>query len=186
LLRLSMNYLKEKDGAWRQRRIEECDKIREEEKIDRLAVTREKKKGYGINKISKDENLKIKRRTEERLDVAKAKENLWKRFREGKEDNEMEDEELKAWEAIKKSVLELEEKGGEWKSTGRDISKIILKEKFVSKTRREDPPEVEQNSLKTKEGRVEQVLEKSVDAESKHKFESGKMMDKSEYVSVSG
>ena len=38
LLRLSMNYLKEKDGAWRQRRIEECDKIREEDKRDRMAV----------------------------------------------------------------------------------------------------------------------------------------------------
>ena len=115
LLRLSMSYLKEKDGAWRQRKIEECDRIREEEKRDRLAVTREKKKRYGINKLSKEENQKIKTRTEERLEVAKAKENLRKRFREGNEDTEMEEEELKAWEAIKKSVVELEEKGGDWK-----------------------------------------------------------------------
>ena len=143
--------LKEKDGAWRQRRIEECDKIREEEKRDRLAVTREKKKRYGINKISKDENLKIKRRTEERLDVAKAKENLWKRFRDGKEDKEMEDEELKAWEALKKSVVELEEEGGEWKTAGRDISSLILSEKLVIKARREDTPEVEQFCINTGE-----------------------------------
>ena len=84
LLRLSMKYLKEKDVAWRQRRIEECDKIREEDKRDRLAVAREKKKRYGINKISKDENTKIKKRTEERLDIAKAKENLWKRLGTGR------------------------------------------------------------------------------------------------------
>ena len=32
LLRLSMNFLKEKEGGWRQRRIEECDRIREEER----------------------------------------------------------------------------------------------------------------------------------------------------------
>jgi hypothetical protein len=81
LLRLSMGYLKEKDGAWRQRKIEECDRIREEEKRDRLAITREKKKRYGINKLSKEENQKIKTRTEERL-VDRA-ERLLKRGRTG-------------------------------------------------------------------------------------------------------
>ena len=42
--------------------------------------------------------------------------------------------------------------------------------------------------MKNKEGRVKQVLEKSVEVEteSEHKFESGKKMDKSEYLSGSG
>ena len=56
LLRLSMNFLKENEGGWRQRRIEECDKIRDEEKRDRLAVVREKKKRYGLKRLSKEEN----------------------------------------------------------------------------------------------------------------------------------
>ena len=97
LLRLSMNFLKENEGGWRQRRIEECDKIREEEKRDRLAVVREKRKRYGLKKLSKEENQRIKTRTEDRLEVARAKENLWKRFRE-EEDKEMEEDEIKAWE----------------------------------------------------------------------------------------
>jgi hypothetical protein len=187
--------LKEKDGAWRQRRIEECDKIREEDKRDRLAVAREKKKRYGINTISKDENLKIKKRTEERLDIAKAKENLWKRFRDRKDDKEMEDEELKAWETLKKSVVELEEGGGEWKTAGRDIRNLILSEKLVIKARREDTPEVEQFCINTGEEIVMKVREKPADVESKHveeksvkgepehKLKSRKMMDKSVYVS---
>ena len=113
LLRLSISYLKEKEGAWRQRSIEECDRIREEEKKDRLAVVKEKKKRYGISRLSKEENQKIKLRTEERLEVAKAKENLWKRFREGKKGTEIEEEEIQAWETVKKSVMELEEKEGD-------------------------------------------------------------------------
>ena len=44
LLRTSMEYLKEKEWGWRQRRIEEIERIREEEKRDRLAVVKEKKK----------------------------------------------------------------------------------------------------------------------------------------------
>ena len=39
LLRASIDFLKENEGKWRQRRIEECEKIKEEEKRDRLAVS---------------------------------------------------------------------------------------------------------------------------------------------------
>ena len=62
------------------------------------------------------------------MDIAKAKENLWKRFRDRKDDKEMEDDDLKAWETRKKSVMELEEGGGEWKTAGRDISSLIISE----------------------------------------------------------
>jgi hypothetical protein len=80
----------------------------------------------------------------------------------------MEDDELKAWETLKKSVVELEEEGVEWKTAGRDISSLILSEKLVIKARREDTPEVEQFCLNTGEESAKKVQEKSVDVESKH------------------
>ena len=43
LLRTSTQFLTEKDWVWKQRRIEELERIREEEKKDRLSVVREKK-----------------------------------------------------------------------------------------------------------------------------------------------
>ena len=46
------------------RKIQECDRIKEEEKKDRLAVVKEMKRWYGLKKISKEENERIKMRTE--------------------------------------------------------------------------------------------------------------------------
>ena len=93
-----MEFLKEKEWGWRQRRIEEIERIHEEEKKDRLAVVREKKKRYGISRLSKEENQRLKLRTEDRMIIARAKENLWKRFREKEEVKEIVEEELNAWE----------------------------------------------------------------------------------------
>ena len=123
LLRLSMNFLKEKEGGWRQRRIEECDRIREEEKRDRLAVVREKR--YGLKKLSKEENLRLKTRTEDRLEVARAKENLWKRFRGDKEDREMVEDEIKAWESLREGIMELEEEGV-WRNPGKEVRTLVI------------------------------------------------------------
>ena len=64
-------------GIWRSRRKDECTKIREMEKEERLAIAREKKKGYGIKQFG------MKERQEERLEVAQAKANYWKFYREG-------------------------------------------------------------------------------------------------------
>ena len=44
LLRLSIVYLQKHEEGWRIRKMKECDRIREEEKMDRLAVVREKKR----------------------------------------------------------------------------------------------------------------------------------------------
>ena len=41
-----------------------------------------KKKRYGIGKLSKEEGMRITMRTEERLILAKAKANLWRRARD--------------------------------------------------------------------------------------------------------
>ena len=108
MMRESITFLKTHEEKWRTRRIEECDRIKEEEKIDRLAIAREKKKRYGLKKLSVEENRRLKGRTEDRLEIARAKENYWKRFR-GKEGEDMEEEERKAWNAIKEGISTLEE-----------------------------------------------------------------------------
>ena len=59
MMRESINFLKNQEERWQTRRIEECDRIREEEKIDRLAIAREKKKRYGLKKLSQEENRRL-------------------------------------------------------------------------------------------------------------------------------
>ena len=109
MMRESVEFLRSNNKKWKERRIEECDKIREEEKKDRLAVAKEKKRKYGLSRLSKEENMRMTMRTGERLEIAKAKENLWKKFREGK--GEMEREEQEAWGTLRSKILELEEEG---------------------------------------------------------------------------
>ena len=136
LLRLSMAYLKEHEEGWRVRKLKECDRIREEEKMDRLAVVREKKRKYGLKRISKEENKRLKRRTEERLEIASAKANLWRRFRDRNKELDMTEEEAEAWEGLRASVMELEE-GGSWRETGEEAAQLhqlvirVRKERLV-------------------------------------------------------
>ena len=131
LLRMSITYLKEKEVEWSERRMKECSRIREEEKMDRLALVRVKKLKHGIRKASKEEGMRLKTRTEERIEISKAKGNLWKKYRETKEI--MEDPNAEVWEDLRRSVIDLEEEGG-WREEGeeslRDIS-FIKKSKFI-------------------------------------------------------
>ena len=76
LLRTSLNFLREREETWRTRKIAECERIKEEEKKDRLAMAKEKKRWYGQQRLSKEENKRIKMRTEEKLDIARGKTNL--------------------------------------------------------------------------------------------------------------
>ena len=62
-----MDFLRENDAKWQTRRKEEVDRIKEEEKKDRLAICKEKKKIYGIKKLNKEENLRLKRREKQSL-----------------------------------------------------------------------------------------------------------------------
>ena len=59
-----------------------------------------------MRKLSKEENTRIKLRTEERLDVAKGKMNLWKKFEMGREKGEIAEDELEAWEDVQRLVME--------------------------------------------------------------------------------
>ena len=103
-----MKFLRENVEKWRERKIGECERIREEEKKDRLAVAKEKKRKYGIKRLSKEENMRMTRRTEERLEIAKAKENLWRKHRG---QGEMKIGEEDAWETLREKIMELEEAG---------------------------------------------------------------------------
>jgi hypothetical protein len=96
LLRESISFLQENERHWQQRKIKEVDRIREEEKMDRLAVCKQKKRRYGIQRMSKEENKRMKEKTEERIIISQAKANYWKRYRgegEGKND--------KVWSTLK-------------------------------------------------------------------------------------
>ena len=74
-----------------------------------------KKKRYGIKTISKEEKMRLKRRKEDRLEVAEAKKNLW---RQRREEVVMDDDEKKAWKDIEAGVRELEEEDGAWIKEG--------------------------------------------------------------------
>ena len=80
LLRESISFLKENENKWQQRRIKEVDRIKEEEKKDRLVICKEKKKKYGIKKMNKEDNRRLKERTEEKILISQAKAN-WKKYR---------------------------------------------------------------------------------------------------------
>ena len=46
---------------------------------------------------------------EERLELARAKENLWKKFREERDTKEITENERDAWENLKRSIMSIEE-----------------------------------------------------------------------------
>ena len=74
------------------------------------------------------------------------------------------EEELKAWETIKKSVLELEEKEGDWKAKGKNITNIMPREEVANVSRQEG------------------IKEKSELEAVRNKLESRKRSAKPEYV----
>ena len=127
LMKEAVKYLKEKGDGWRERRIEECERIREEEKTDRLALVKEKKKRYGLKRLSKEENSRLKSRTEDRILISQSKANLWKRYRDGGEEEdgaEMGTEEERAWRNIWNGVRELEEEDAAWRTPEKEVSRM--------------------------------------------------------------
>ena len=74
-------------------------------------------------------------RTEERLEIARAKSNYWRRHRSQKEVvDEMEEE---AWMTIKEGILVLEEREGEWIKEEDDIR--LLKDRDYKKLELKSP-----------------------------------------------
>ena len=76
LLREATKFLRDNADRWRERKIEECERVRREEKEDRLAIVKMKKKRYGLSKLSKEEIMRLKQRTEEKVMMARARSNL--------------------------------------------------------------------------------------------------------------
>ena len=85
LLREARTFLKENEDGWKERRNGEIKKIKEQEKKERLEIVAEKKRRYGLQKISKEENRRIGERTKERIEIANARANYWKLHRGGGE-----------------------------------------------------------------------------------------------------
>ena len=71
--------------------------------------------------------MRISTRTGERLELARAKENLWRKYQErnegekGDTDEELED----AWIRVGEGILSLEEKG-DWIAPEKEIEKIVV------------------------------------------------------------
>ena len=86
---------------------EELDRIKEEEKEDRLAIAREKKKRYGLKGLNKDEKLHLKRRTEEKKELAVARSNYWKWHRGGEKGGK-ENGDGPLWESLKEAITKIE------------------------------------------------------------------------------
>ena len=68
--------------------------------------------------------MRLKKRTEERIEIAKAKDNYWKRYRTRKEE-EMKVVEVEAWKKIEEGIILLEEEGG-WREESKKIEKDVL------------------------------------------------------------
>ena len=101
---------------WQERKVEEWERIKLEEKKDRLAMVEIKKRRYGakLAKLTKDENNKIKMRTEERKEMAVVMRNLWRKCREmGDAETNIDEEERLAWEKIH-DYLENEDEKDDW------------------------------------------------------------------------
>ena len=109
MLRESITFLKENEKKWQHRKIQEVERIRIEERSERLAICTQKKKRYGIKQLNKEENRRIKERTEERILVSQAKANYWKMHR-GKETGYKELYK-EHWSKLKDGILALEEEG---------------------------------------------------------------------------
>jgi hypothetical protein len=150
LMRLSIEYLRENEEGWRLRKIRECERIREEDKKDRLPVVKEKKRKYGLTRLSKEENSRIKKRTYERIEIASAKANLWKKFRD-KVVIDLGEEEAKAWERLRTSVMDLEEEGC-WREEGEEASKLS-----TLRIRMERDARIDRGELSSGESRVGKV-----------------------------
>ena len=74
--------------------------------------------------MKKEENKRMKMRTEERLEVAQAKENYWKLYRGGGKESKMnlDDEREKAWQRLEEEISALE---GESSCRGVEENEMI-------------------------------------------------------------
>jgi hypothetical protein len=73
----------ENEDGWKERRNGEIKRIKEQEKKERLEIVAEKKKRYGLQRLSKEESKRMGERTKERIEIANARANYWKLHRGG-------------------------------------------------------------------------------------------------------
>ena len=98
------------DEKWTTRKIKEFEMIKEEDKRDRLAIANEKRKRYGLKKLNKEENKRLKERMERKIELAQAKSNYWKWHRGDRKGGNGKEEETEArWQRLKEEITALEE-----------------------------------------------------------------------------
>ena len=78
--------------------------------------------------------MRMTKRTEERLQIAKAKENLWRQHRG---QGEMKTGEEDAWETLREKIMELEE-GGTWREIGKETSMMKASLQNLKEPNRDD------------------------------------------------
>ena len=86
------------------------------EKEERMSIIQEKRKRYGLKTLNKEENGRLKERTSERIEIAQAKSNYWKWFRDGGEEvggGTKDEERREQLKTLKRKLMELEE-DGDW------------------------------------------------------------------------
>jgi hypothetical protein len=184
LMRLSISYIKSKEGAWNTRRVEECTRIREEERKDRLAVVAVKKRKYGGKRLSKEESMRMKERTERRMEISKAKSNYWKNYRE--RGDEMDEEEKTAWMRVKEGIMIIEEEEESWMEEGErlrrgkettSIMSVITSQKLpgglsVEKMGPRSTEEEREGIRNANEVKEDQIISKEVDNKSEEAKEN--------------
>ena len=85
-----------------------------------------KKRRYGLKRLSKEENSRLKLRTEERLILAKVRENLWRRYRGGGAERKNPplgegEKEEEAWRRLEEGLQLLDEEEAPWHDQSRRV-----------------------------------------------------------------
>ena len=114
--------------GWQERKLRECERMRKEAKEDRMAVVRMKKKRYGISKLDKDETRGLRKRTEERILIAKARDNLWKRHQHQDQCyDDLDDLEKTAGDNVEGLLEEMSDHDTKKRTIGFNIREPVLK-----------------------------------------------------------
>ena len=83
----------------------------------------------------------MKLRTEERILIARGRENLWKKFQEPGPSGSMREEEIETWECLRKTIGELEEEedGSGWQKGEYKIKELRIRRTESFGVKKEEP-----------------------------------------------
>ena len=84
LMRTCRDYLEKNSSRWEKRTREETERIKAEEKKERLEMGKKKKNKFGSKneELTKNEKDDLKKLTEIRLEIAEIRQHLWRKYRD--------------------------------------------------------------------------------------------------------